>query len=131
MINIFILIFHSFFIYLRLALYICMMVLYIRHIWLYSILFQLSGDVEKNPGPIPKPCQSFSVRHWNVDSVSVHSYSKVSFLRAYIFIHKFDLISISKTFVNSDTAFDDENSNIEGYNIVRSDHPSNAILRGV
>ena len=86
-----------------------MTVLYLRHIWLYSILVKLRGDVEENPGPKPKPCQSFSICHWNVNSVSAHNVSKVSLLRAYISIHKFDVICISETFLNSDTAFDDDN----------------------
>ena len=119
------------FIYLRLALYIFMTVLYLRHIWLYSILIKLSGDVEENPGPKRKPCQSFSICHWNVNSVSAYNFSKVSLLRAYIFIHEFDVICISETFLNFDTAFDDDNLKIEGYNIVRSDHPSNSRRGGV
>ena len=117
--------------YLRLALYIFITVLYLRYIWLYSILVKLSGDVEGNLGPKPKPCQSFSICHWNVNSVSAHNFSKVSLLRAYISIHKFDVICISETFLNSDTAFDDDNLKIEGYNIVRSDHPSNSRRGGV
>ena len=54
----------------------------------------------------------------------------VSLLRAYTSIHKFDVICISETFLNSDTAFDD-NLKIEGYNIVRSDHPCNSRRGGV
>ena len=53
----------------------------------------------------------------------------VFLLGAYISIHKFELICISETFLNSDTAFDDDSSKIEGYNIVRSDHPSNSNSR--
>ena len=58
----------------------------------------------------------------NVNSVSVHNFSKCFLLRTYISIHKFDIICISKTFLNSDTALDHENLMIEGYDIVRSDH---------
>ena len=100
-----------------------MTVLYLRYIWLYLILVKLSGDTEENPCPKPKPCQSFSICHWNVNSVSAHNVSKVSLLRAYISIHKFDVICISEAFLNSDIAFDDDNIKIEGYNIVRSDQP--------
>ena len=39
------------FMYLRLAFYRCMMVLYIRCIWFFSILIKLSRDVEENAGP--------------------------------------------------------------------------------
>ena len=58
-------------------------------------------------------------------------FSKVSLLRAYIFIHKFDVICISETFLNSDTTFNDDNLKIEGYNIALSDHPSNSKRGGV
>ena len=37
------------------------------------------------------------------------------------------VISISESSVNSDMAIDDDNLKIEGYNIVRSDRPSNSI----
>ena len=94
------------FIYLRLALCIFMTVIYLWYIWLYSILVKLSGDVEENPGLKPKPCQSFSGCHWNVNSVSAHNFNIVSLLRAYISIHKFDVICMSETFLNSDTACD-------------------------
>ena len=36
------------------------------------------------------------------------------------------VISISESSVNSDIAIDDDNLKIEGYNIVRSDCPSNS-----
>ena len=36
-----------------------------------SRLTKLSGDDEKNPGPNPKPDQSFSVCHWNLDSIAM------------------------------------------------------------
>ena len=109
------------FIYLHLALYIFMTVVYLRYIWLCSILVKLRGYVEENPGPKPMPCQSFSVCHWNVNRVSAHNFRKVSLLRAYISIHKFDVICISETFLKK----------IEGYNIVRSDHLSNSRRGGI
>ena len=108
-----------------------MTVLCLRYIWRSSILVKLSDDVEENPGPKAKPCQSISICHWNVNSVSANNFSKVSPLRAYIFIHKFDVICLSETLLNSDTAFDGDNLKIEGYNIMRSDHPSNSRRGGV
>ena len=64
-----------------------------------------------------------------INSVSAHNFGKVPLLRIYIAIHKFDIICISETFLNSDTAFDDDNLKIKGYNIVRSDHPSNSNIK--
>ena len=63
--------------------------------------------------------------YWNLKSVSVHNFSKVFLLRAFISIHKFDGICISETLLNSDRAYFDDNLKIEGYNTVRSDHLSN------
>ena len=57
--------------------------------------------------------------------------SKVFILTAYISIHKFDVICISETFLNSDITFDDDSLMIEGYNIARSDHTSNSRRGGV
>ena len=91
----------------------------------------MSGDVEENARPKPKPYQTFSICHWNVSSVLADNFSEVSLLRAYISIHKFDVICISETFLYSDTAFDDGNLKIEGYTIVRSDHLSNSKRGGV
>ena len=62
-------------IYLRLALYICFMFLYIRYLWLYSISVKLNGDVEENSEPKPKSCQRFSICHCNVNSASAHNLS--------------------------------------------------------
>ena len=91
-----------------------MIVLYIRYTWLYSILVKLSGDVEENPGPKPKPLLSLSICHRNVNSFSAHSFSKVPLPSAYSSIHKFDVICIPETFLNSDTVFDGDNLKIQG-----------------
>ena len=83
--------------------------LYLRYIWLYSILVKLGGDVEENLGPEPKPCQSFSICQFVFSIcqfVSAHNFKKVS-LRAYISVHKFDGFAYLR--LNSDTAFDDDN----------------------
>ena len=44
-------------------------------------------------------------------------------LRAYIAIHKFDVICLSETYLDSSTTSDDDNLAISGYNLIRSDHP--------
>ena len=52
-------------------------------------------------------------------------------LRAYIVVHKFDAIFLSETYLDSTVASDDENLELTGYNLVRSDHPANAKRGGV
>ena len=58
-------------------------------------------------------------------------FTKVSLLSAYISVHKFDIICLSETYLNSKIPSDDENLEIAGYNLVREDHPSNSNCGGV
>ena len=53
------------------------------------------------------------------------------FLRAYIAVYKFDVICLSETYLDSTVASSDENLQISGYNLVRSDHPANTKRVGV
>ena len=115
----------------NLILYICILLLYANHFWFYKIVLKLSGDIEENPEPKPSSNQSFCICHWNLNSISVHNYVKISLLRAYISTHKFDVICISETYLDSDTSDDDDNLKIAGYNLIRADHPSNTKRGGV
>ena len=55
---------------------------------------------------------------------------KYIFLR-YISTHKFDVICISETYLDSDTSDDDDNLKTAGCNFIRADHPSNTKRSGV
>ena len=46
-------------------------------------------------------------------------------------MHKFDIICISESYLNSDTSSNDNNLNIPGYNMSRADHPSGNRRGGV
>ena len=78
--------------------------------WFYSLLLLLSVHVELNPGPKLRPNNAFSICHWNLNSISAHNYAKVLLLKAYIAIHKFDIICISETYLDSSTLSGDRNS---------------------
>ena len=39
-------------------------------------------------------------------------------------MHKFDIICISESYLNSDNSSNDNNLNIPSYNMSRADHPS-------
>ena len=95
--------------------------------WLYIFLITLSGDV--NPGPKRKATQTLSICHWNLSSIYAHNFAKLSLLRAYMSIHKFDIICLSETYLDSST--DDESLEISGYYLIRSDNPSNKKCGGV
>ena len=93
----------------------------------------MSRDVEVNPGPKRNSCQSqsFSICHWNLNSLIAHSFTKVSLLTSYLSVNKFDIVCLSETFLNSEILTDDENLQIPGYSIARVDHPSNIKRGGV
>ena len=92
--------------------------------WLVSIILH-SGDIEINPGPKSSSRESFSTCQWNLIGISAQSYTKVSLLTAYNRFHNFDIICISETFLNSETAANDPKLEITDYNMHRADHPSN------
>ena len=66
-----------------------------------------------------------------MNSISAHNYIKLSLLRAYVSTHKFDLICISETYLNSDASTFDENLEVVGCTLIRPDHQSNTKQGGV
>ena len=78
-----------------------------------------------NPGPKPNPFHSFSMCHWNLNTLTAHNYIKVSLLRAYVAIKKFDVVCLSEIYLSSSNLSDDDNFNLPGYSVFRADHPSN------
>ena len=75
---------------------------------------KLCGDFEEKLAPKPSSNQVFSICHWNLNSISV-SYIKLSILRPYLSTHKFDVICISETFLDSNTSYEDANLEKVGY----------------
>ena len=104
------------------------------YIFLFTLLFlfvllQCHGDIELNPGPKNLKTKLFSVCHWNLNSLTAHNYSKLTQLKAYISMYKYDCICLSETYLDSTTP--DNLLEIDGYNLVRADHPDNIKRGGV
>ena len=119
-------------VYLFTTIYLLIISNLLEYLWVGSRIISLSGDVEINLGPnLNALNRYFSVCHWNLNSISAHMFTKVSLLSAYSSVHKFDIICLSETYLNSETPSDDENLEIAGYNLVREDHPSNSKRGGV
>ena len=87
--------------------------------------------MEVNPAPKRTSTSNISICHWNLNSISAYNYTKSFLLKAYIAFHKFDIIYLSETYLDSSTTSDDDNLAISGYNLIRSDHPSNNKRGGV
>ena len=72
---------------------------------------------------------SLSVCHWNLNSLSAHNFSKLTQLKAYNAIYKHDFICLSETYL--DSSIPDNILDLEGYRLVRADHPNNIKRGGV
>ena len=56
---------------------------------------------------------------------------KLSSIAAFNTIHKYDFVYISETYLDSTVCTDDRDILINGYNLVRADHPGNNKRCGV
>ena len=86
------------------------------------------GDIEKNPGP---KYSSLKFCHWNLNGLTAHDSIKISLLQAYIIQNNYDIICLSETFLNSSIQTNDDRISIDGYNLIRADHPSDSKRGGV
>ena len=95
---------------------------------LKRILLLESGDMETNPGPrksFIKFCQS------NLNGLAAHDFVEMRLIEAFITTHNFDTICLSETFLDLSIAISDTRININGYLLLRADHPSNIKRGGV
>ena len=117
-------------VYLFTTIYLLIISNLLEYLWVGSRIISLSGNIEINPGPkLNALNRYFSICHWNLNSISAHMFTKISFLSAYISVHK--IICLSETYLNSEIVSDDKNLEKPGYNLVREDHPSNSKRGGV
>ena len=84
-------------------------------------LLILCGDVEQNPGP--KDTKYLSLCHWNLNSLDTHDFAKVSALKAINATEKFDFICLSESYLDFIISSDDSCPSLDGYNLIRPDHP--------
>ena len=104
------------------------------YIFLFTLLYlfvllQCYGHIELNPGPKTLKNKLDSVSHWNLNSLTAHNYSKLTQLKAYISMYKYDCICLSETYLDSTTP--DNLLKIDGYNLVCADYPDNIKRGGV
>ena len=82
------------------------------HIWLHIHLVNFSGDVEKNPGPKSYSVQYLTIYHRNLNSIAAHNFTKIALLKAYLSVHKMNIVCLSETFLDSSIPIDDDNLQI-------------------
>ena len=96
-------------------------------IYIYSFL-QCHGDIELYPGRRKLKINS-SICHWNLNSLAAHNFLKLTQLIAYNLIYKHNFICPSETYL--DSSIPDNLIDIEGYTLIRADHPDNIKRGGV
>ena len=68
----------------------------------------LSGGVEVNPETKKKDKHCLSTCHCNLNGISAYTYSKLFLLNSYNLLHKFDIICLVKTYLDSKTPLDND-----------------------
>ena len=96
----------------------CCLSLYFLRIIYFAVRLLEHGDIELIHG-----LKYFSNFHWNLNSLTAHNYLQVFQLQTYNLVHKFDIICISKTHLDSWISKDGNVLPIGGYSIIREDHP--------
>ena len=94
----------------------------------FFLLF-LSGDIELNPGV--RNYSNLKICFWNLNSLPSYNFAKLSLLQAYNSLHKFDIICLSETYLDSSISSNDPQLSLAGYKIIRSDNPLNIKKGGV
>ena len=93
-----------------------------------SNLLMQCGAIEVNPG---LKYSSLTFCHWNLNGLTAYDNIKISLLQAYVTQYNCDIIFLSETFLNSSIQNYDDRIKIDGYNLIRSDHPTDSKRGGV
>ena len=90
-----------------------------------------SWDIETNPGPVSSQTNSLSICHWNLNSIWVDNFTKLDQLVVFLSLYKYDIVCLSETFLDSSISSDYLRITLNGYNLMRCDHPSDSRKGGV
>ena len=93
----------------------------------FKHLLLLSGDIEVNRGP--KRSSNIKFCQWNLNGLAAHDFIKVPLIEAFITTSNFDIVCLSEMFLDSTIPDDDVNIQVNGYSLLKADHPNN-IKRG-
>ena len=73
------------------GLYLYTLIRFMHFIWAYSIRIKMSDNIQMNLGQKLSSGNKFSICHLNLNNIFAHSFIKLSLVRAYIFIHNFNI----------------------------------------
>ena len=103
---------------------------YFFYLWICELPAILSGNMELNPGPKPNSGQKFSLCHWDLNSIPGHNFSKIQLLSACNSLNVFVIIFLPETYLDFSILPQDPNVEMQGYMLIRAEHPSSFKTRG-
>ena len=103
---------------------------YFFYLWICELQAILSGNMELNPEPKPNSGQKFSLCHWNLNSIPRHNFSKIPLLSACNSLNVFVTICLPETYFDFSIPPQDPNVEMQGYMLIRAEHPSSFKTRG-
>ena len=110
----------------------CYLIFNLKFVLFFALLLLCHGDIESNPGPKKfSNSQPFKFCHWNLNSIFSENCFKVTLSKSFNALPNHDFICLSETFFSLSVSTTLDSLNIDGYNIVRSDHPSGSKRGGV
>ena len=75
-------------------------------------------------------CLLRSFCYWNLNGLTAHNSIKITLIKAYITDQNFDIVCLLETLLNSSIK-NDHKLKIDGYNLIRSNHPSDSKKGGI
>ena len=93
---------------------------FLYYFFIAHILLILGNDKARNPGSNKE--HNF-ICHWNIGSIVVRRFEKLSLLKVYNAIHNFDIICLSETFLDSSYSSEDHDLTLDNYKLIRADNP--------
>ena len=109
--------------------------IYFSHVEFCYLLFHgtylliLCGDNELNPKP--KDAKYLPLCHWNLNSIAAHDFAKVKAIKVFNTTKNFNFICLSESYIDSTILLVDKNLCLDGYKLIRADHPKNIKQGGV
>ena len=94
---------------------------------LIMMLLLTHGNIKSNQGPKIRISNYFSCCYWIVNSIM--TYKKLPLISAHNTVTKYDIIYIPESYLHNTAA--NNVLSIDGYNLIRDDHPNNQKKGGV
>ena len=87
----------------------------------------LVNDVHNNPGPVTN--KNLNICYWNFGGLPTGNVLKKYLFEAFLTVNDFDIVALSETHITS--RINDEDVAIDGYTLIRFDHPDDISRGGV